>query len=206
LAVADIRGALEAAAAAQSARIEAEAARAADQILGAAEDDARAIRERHMHDIELPLQQDRARRLNGARMAALMAISQARERLFAGALQRAHEQLAGLRADPRYPAILRALAEEACAQVGGECVLHADARDAPQLRALLPDLRIECDLECWGGAAAATPDRRVEVINTLEARLEQAQQAFRPAVMQLFEDQAGDVWMTTTMPTHDFVR
>ena len=206
MALADILAALEAQAAAQVDQIEAEATHAADQILSAATANAGEIRARHLREIQSPLQHERARRLNQARMAALSAINQARERLLASAIQRARQQLADLRDAPGYPTILRALAEEACAQIGGAVVLHADPRDALHLRAWFPNIQIEYDLQCWGGVAAATPDRRIVVINTFEARLEQAQPMLRPLVMQLFEDKPGNVWLTMTTPTHDFVR
>jgi vacuolar-type H+-ATPase subunit E/Vma4 len=206
MALADILQALDAEAAAQIGQIEAEAKCSVAQIRSAADDDARAIHERHLREIQTPLQQGRARRLNQARMAARSSIGQARERLFADALQRAREQLAGLRGDPRYPAILRILVEEAGAQLSGEIVLRADQRDEAALHALFPDIRIECDLHSWGGVAATTTDRRIAVINTLEARLEQAHDLLQQAVMPLFEEESDDIWLTTTMPMHDFVR
>lgn len=206
MALADILQAIEAEATAEIGQIEAEALRMADQILSAAAEEARGIRERHLREIQAPLQQERARRLNQARVAALTAISQAREQVLAEALARARERLAGLRADASYPAVLRKLAEEARAQIGGECVLRADPRDQAHLRAMFPGAQLECDLPGWGGAAATTPDRRIAVINTLEARLEQAQPQLRQAVMQLLDDQPDDLWLTTTTPTRDYAR
>jgi vacuolar-type H+-ATPase subunit E/Vma4 len=205
MALADILQAMDDAAAAQIARIEDETDQSVARILGAAEDDAAAIRARHLGEAQLPIQRERARRLNRARLAALGEVSQARERLFAEALERARERLAGLRADPAYPAILGALAREARSQLGGDAVLRADPRDEPILRAAFPDARITFDLEVWGGVEASAPDRRIVVINTLEARLEQARDALRGVVIPLFEDRP-EPWATMTMPTHDFAR
>jgi vacuolar-type H+-ATPase subunit E/Vma4 len=205
MALTHILAAIEAQVDAEIRQIEQRTAAATAQIRAAAADEAHAIGERYRRDVLAQLEHERARRLNRARLAALRATSRAREQLFADALAAARALLARARAGDGYAATLRALAEEALAQIDGEALLRADPRDEALLRALFPQARIAGDLETWGGVEARTLDGRIVVVNTLEARLEQAQDMLRPIVMPLLETRA-DPWATMTMPTHDFVR
>ncbi len=192
MALEDILHAMEAEVEAEIKRLEEQSAASVLEIRSAAENDAHVIRERHHREILVPLQQERARRLNRARLAALRATSRARERLFVQALACTRERLAGLRADPAYPALLLALLEEALAQIDGEALVRADPRDTAVLRSLrgrFPETRFEFDLQTCGGVEARTTDGRIRVLNTVEARLEQAEVSLRQKVMPLFDDE-----------------
>ena len=205
MALADILAAMEAQVDAQIRQIEQQAAATIAQIRAAADDEARMIRESHRLAALVQLEYERVRRLNRARLAAQRAASRACEQLFANAQAGARRLLAGLRNSPNYAALLRALAEEALAQIGGEALLRADPRDEVLLHTMFPQVRIVADLETWGGVEARSPDGRIVVINTAEARLEQAHDMLRRNVVPLFQGEV-DSWATTTMPTHDFVR
>lgn len=188
MALADILRAMEQEVEEQIARLQEQAAAAAAQIRAQAESEAEVIRERHRREMLLPLQHERARRLNRARLEALRTISRARETLFAEALACARERLAQLRADPAYAKILRALTQEALAQLDDAVILRADPRDEKILREFLPQVEIEADLQTWGGVEARTGDGRIRVVNTLEARLEQARETLRQEVMPMFSE------------------
>jgi vacuolar-type H+-ATPase subunit E/Vma4 len=192
MALEDILNAMEREVEAEIKSLDEQSAATAFQVRRAAENDARVIRERHHREILVPLQQERARRLNRARLAALRATSRAREKLYVQALACARERLAGLRTDPDYSAILYALLEEALAEIRGDAVVRADPRDDPVLRSLharYPSARFESDLQTCGGVEARTPDGRIRVVNTVEGRLEQAQNLLRQKVMPLFGDE-----------------
>ncbi len=189
MALPDILAALEAEGDAAVRRIAEQSQDSIAQIRRAAEQEAAAIRERRCQDAESALAQERARRVNRARLAALRAASQARETLFRQALERARARLAALRADPAYPALLAALADEALAQIEGEAVLHADPRDECAMHARFPGVCVAYDLVTWGGVEARTLDGCITVTNTLEARLEQAEGLLRQRVME---------WLTNT--------
>jgi vacuolar-type H+-ATPase subunit E/Vma4 len=204
MALADILAAMEAQVDAEIHQIEEQTAATIAQIRAAAENEARLRRERHHRAVLVQIENERAQRLNRARLAALRATSRAREQFFVDALARAQALLAGARNDPCYPAVLRALAEEALGQLDGEARLRADPRDEPLLHALFPQVQIAADLETWGGVEARTLDGRIVVVDTLEARLDQAQDMLRQALMPLVEAEA-DPWATMTMLTHDFV-
>jgi vacuolar-type H+-ATPase subunit E/Vma4 len=184
--LADILSAMQADADAEINRTRVENETAIAQIRAEAEHAARGIRERHRHDLVIPLRQERARQLNRARLAALRAANRAREELLTQALGCARERLAQLRGRPDYAAVLRRLAEEAMSQLDGTVILHADPRDRELLHTLLPEVPIEFDLETWGGIEACTEDGRIRAVNTLEARLGQARDELRQAVMPLF--------------------
>ena len=205
MALNDILAAMEAEVAAEIQQMAAQAAEVAEQSRLAAEADACAIMERHNRAALIPLERERARRLNRARLAALAATSRVHEQLLADALAGARMRLGALRDTPEYPAILRALAEEALAGVEGDAFLHADPRDARLLRELFPGLQVDGDMETLGGVEAHSLDGRIVVINTLEARLEQARPLLWRVVAPLFISRA-DIWATTTTPTHDYAR
>ena len=185
--LANILDAMEQAVAGEIQNIETQTAASVAEIRAAAENDARAIRERHQREMEPVLQHERARRLNRARLDALRQVSRAREKLLGDALDTARERLAHLRSDSSYADILRALTQETLAQFDAPVIIHADPRDEKILRALFPHAQIQFDIETWGGIHARTADEKICVVNTLEARLTQAQHALRQHVMPLFD-------------------
>ncbi|MBI4673211.1 MAG: hypothetical protein HY741_16280 [Chloroflexi bacterium] len=190
--LADILSAMEQEVAAEIRRVEEQTAASVAEMRASAERDAQAIRERHRREMLPLLQHERARRLNRARLDSLRASSSAREQLFTQALGCAQERLAQLRSDPGYADILRALVQEALAQLDGAVIVRADPRDEKILHTLLEGMPIEFDLETWGGIEARTLDGRIRVVNTLEARLEQAEVVLRQSIMPLFESQLAD--------------
>jgi vacuolar-type H+-ATPase subunit E/Vma4 len=189
MALQDILRAMETQVESDIRQLEEQSAVTVSEIHRSAEEDAHGILERHHREALAPLQQERARRLNRARLAALRATSQARERLFVQAIACARERLSSLRATPDYPAVLSALLEEALAQIDGEAHVRADPRDAAvlgSLRSRFPRAQFEFNLQTSGGIEARTADGRIRVVNTLEGRLEQAQEDLRQKVMPLF--------------------
>jgi vacuolar-type H+-ATPase subunit E/Vma4 len=205
MALADILAAMEAQVDAEIQQVEQQTATTIVAIRAATDNQVGTIRERHHRDIMAQLQHERAWRLNRARLAARRTASRAREQLFTDALAGARTLLASVRASRDYATLLRALAKEALAQLDTEALLRADPRDEALLRAWFPQVQITADLDTWGGVQARTLDGRIVVMNTLEARLEQAQDMLRTIVWPLLEDRA-DSWVTMTTPTHDFVR
>jgi vacuolar-type H+-ATPase subunit E/Vma4 len=190
MALADILHAMEAQVEADIKRLEQESTAAVSEIRRSAEEDSHAILERHHREVLAPLQQERARRLNRARLLTLRATSQARESLFVQALACARDRLASLRATPDYPLILCALLEEALEQIGEEALVHADPRDAAlvgSMHSRFPSARFEFDLTTAGGIEARTNDGQIRVLNTLEGRLE-AEDLLRQTVMPLFSE------------------
>ncbi len=197
MALADILRALETEAEVEIAHLREQSDATVAQIHAEAEADAQAIRERHRRDVLLPLQEESARRLNRARLAALRATSGARERLFAEALVCARERLARLRTDPCYPVILQALVAEALEQLDSAIVMRADPRDEKILCELLPEVQLQFDLSTWGGIEVREVDGQITITNTLEARLAQSEERLRQEAMPLFEQERLDTDRTS---------
>ncbi len=180
-----------------SLRTEAEAR--ARQILAQAEREAAARREAARRTALLPVPGERARLLHHAKLEALRAIGEVRDRLVETALTETRQRLAGLRADPHYPVSLRRLTEEAIRVLGDEALgtgaspswLEADPRDEALLRCILRDLGLEVavrpSLDGWGGLVARSGDGRIVATNTLEARLERATPFLRRDLAAFFE-------------------
>jgi V/A-type H+-transporting ATPase subunit E len=104
-----------------------------------------------------------------------------REKTFAAAMEGAARQLGRLRNDPRYPAVFLRLAREVADVTGGApFVVHVDPRDRELCTRMFSEIGIRpgiaCDLESMGGLVASSPDGLVVLKNTIESRLERAQE------------------------------
>jgi len=194
-----ILAAIEASGEAEVVSLRAEAEARARQTLARAEREASARRESARRTALLPVPGERARLLHHAKLEALRAIGEVRDRLVETALAETRQRLAGLRADPDYPLSLRRLTEEAIRVLGDEAVgtgaspswLETDPRDEALLRRILHDLGQEAavkpSLDGWGGLVARSGDGRIVAINTLEARLERATPFLRRDLAAFFE-------------------
>ena len=208
-----ILAAIEASGEAERARWRVEAEQRAQHIRDEAERRAAIVREEARRAAIQPAAGERARRLYQARQEALHRVGETRARLVEAVLAETHQRLAHLRADPDYPSILRRLLEEAVSALGeeeqgirgcqafsdearnnGQALLEADPRDEALLRRLLDErslgLPMALSLDGWGGVVIRSGDRRIVVINTLEARLERATPFLRRELSTVFESEA----------------
>jgi V/A-type H+-transporting ATPase subunit E len=104
-----------------------------------------------------------------------------KERIASKAFHDAEQRLAGLRKDPKYPAVFDKLAQEAIEPVGGEEFrIHIDKRDEQLMKRILSEMNrtgeIIADLECSGGLVVSTRNEAVTISNTLECRLERVKE------------------------------
>jgi vacuolar-type H+-ATPase subunit E/Vma4 len=144
-----------------------------------------------------PASGEKARRLHRAKLEALCAISEIRDRLVDEALAQTRDRLAVVRRAPEYPRILHRLTDEVIGALGDEsaqdsrCQLEIDPRDEALLPHIVSKLRLEvgiaCTLDCWGGLIARSGDGRIVAINTVEARLERALPLLRRELAAHFE-------------------
>jgi vacuolar-type H+-ATPase subunit E/Vma4 len=155
-----------------------------------------------------PATAERARILHRARLEALHIVGGIREGLVDAALTRTCEHLASLRSDPAYPRVLRSLTEEALAHLssteGNEKPrILADPRDRALMEKILQDLQfrvqVAYDLNCQGGLIAQSEDGRVVLINTLEARLQQAAVYLRGHLAAFFAEEIHESEHLETM-------
>ncbi|MEI7856303.1 MAG: V-type ATP synthase subunit E [Methanomicrobiales archaeon] len=104
-----------------------------------------------------------------------------REHLFSSAFAEAELRLSPLRNRPEYPVIFTKLTADAAEALGADKFqVHVDKRDEELCRKTLAALNllaeIHPDLDTAGGLVACLPDRSVIIKNTVESRLERAQE------------------------------
>jgi V/A-type H+-transporting ATPase subunit E len=104
-----------------------------------------------------------------------------REHLFSSAFHEAALQLSHLRNRPEYPAIFTRLTVDAVEALGaGPFNVHVDKRDEDLCKKTLSALKIHAeiipDLDSAGGLIVCLSDRSVIISNTVESRLERAQE------------------------------
>lgn len=150
----------------------------------------------------IPAYRERARIFHQARSESLRIVGDAREALVDKALDRARGHLSGIRSDPLYPMVMCRLIQETLAELEGTLeaielsILEADPRDRELVEQFLGDMRlnlsVEYRLNCWGGLITKSSDGRVVIINTLEARFNQAAPYLRSYLAALFENQEAE--------------
>jgi V/A-type H+/Na+-transporting ATPase subunit E len=196
-----ILDAIRASGAVAVAEIQQQARDEAGTILAEARTEAEKVRRAACTRTALPAQRERARIIHRARLLHLRTVGDAREAAIDAALGQARRCLAAGRSDPRYPAVLRRLTEEALAELEGSLEdvararLEADPRDEALLARLLGEqdlsVHVNYELDCWGGLIARSEDGRIVVINTLESRLERATPFLRRYLAALFAGGEG---------------
>lgn len=163
------------------------------QIEADAQARAEAIRQSHVDAARTRLRAERSRILNRANRQALQIILGTREAAISAALDDTAEQLAQFTDSAAYTDLLHTLAQESAAALGQDqpLCITVKAADVPLMEQVVAALglsaTVKADLETgdtvWnsglGGLIAATADRRVSLVNTLETRLYRAAQLYR---------------------------
>lgn len=163
------------------------------QIEAEAQADAAAICQKHIDAAQARLNAEQSRILNRAHRQALQVHLGTREAAISAALEATAKQLAQFTGTPAYADLLRHLTEESAAALGDSqpVCLTVKAGDVPLIEQVVAKMgvsaTVDTDLEfgdtVWnsglGGLIAATADRRVRVVNTLEMRLQQAAVLYR---------------------------
>ncbi len=174
----------------------------AAQLITDAEEQARSIQARHRARIEPTLRTEAASLLNKAKLDTLRAAANGREQLLRDAFTQAEASLAEIRGSKEYPAIFRALAEEAVRALEGERVVHVDPSDKALAHTTLAQLGVDAEIEMrpmsLGGLDVVTRDGREAVDNTLVSRLDRARSALRGPVASILAGESEAEWKTTT--------
>jgi vacuolar-type H+-ATPase subunit E/Vma4 len=181
MALDELLAGLEAEAASEMARLEAETHEEANRIVDAARAEARVLQEEAARATERELQDEVEQRRAQARLHVATAVREAREDAFREFLADVQLRLATLRDSEQYRSVLRALIDESTAALAAGTELRVDARDerlAAELIADRPRLNVVAALETAGGVELASADGRM-VRNTIEERLANAEQALR---------------------------
>ncbi len=205
MALEDILRAMEKQAWAEISRVRANAEAEAAAINAKAEDDARTVKARHLASVVPRLENERARLLNSAKLAAMREVMAAREALLEEAIAAAQREIRLARENSDYPHYLTLLVAEVVAELGAELCIVVDARDEALVRRIAADLglkaQVSVGLNTAGGLEASTPDGRVLVRNTFEARLERSQRYLRREIASLLApEMSWKATITMVMP------
>ena len=176
--LADLLQAIGAEADEELVRLERETATEAEELVESARSEARALSAELAAAPEPAARREAERATALARLDAAAGLREAREEAFASVLDGVRAELSTLRHSGRYPELLRALVAESRAALPAAAVLRVDPRDAELARPLAGGLRLEPELETWGGVELGSDDGRI-VRNTLEERLANAEPLLR---------------------------
>ncbi len=202
----NILQALEAEAERQVAEIEGATQAGIERIGAQALAQAAAVRQKHLTAIQAPLQAEQARILNQAKLEALQIVMGTREALIASALEAAARHLADLPATEAYASLLQRLAQEAVDMLGTDTRLRlcVDSRDLVLMSRIIRTMGLSAAVEgglenedsawdCPGGLVATNSDRRISLVNTLDARLGRVSNLFRSQIAEMiFGEQQED--------------
>lgn len=176
----------------QAAQVEVERIRAQAKL------EAATTRQKHLEAVQVPMQAERARILNRAKLKALRVVTAIREDLIVRVIETAADRLAEVPASESYAVLLRKLTEEAADSLGTNRQLRlcVQSRDVELMNHIIREMGISaivdpglenetCPWGCLGGLVASTPDRRIRLVNTLDARLQRVASLHRSQIAEM---------------------
>ena len=177
-------------AAAEIARVLADAKARAEQVEAEAKAAAQAYVESQRQRLEAERKAAMAKAQSGAQVQAAALVLRAKDEAVAGVFRQAGQALLRLQQDrARYAAVLRGLIKEAAAGLSGRIVLEVHPEDRETAVHLVRELGLDAEVrtadDVRGGARVATPDRRLFVENTLASRIERVRPLLVSEVAQL---------------------
>jgi V/A-type H+/Na+-transporting ATPase subunit E len=158
-----------------------------EEIKARAKKQAGAIRQAHLEEAGKSVATERNKLLFLTKAENKELQIKTRETAFERAFAESETRLAGLRSDPKYPAVFESLLKEAAGSLGDEAfVVHIDPRDEALCKKTLAALRlspdIRTDITTAGGVVASLPDNSVVISNTVESRLLRAKEHKRKEI------------------------
>lgn len=167
----------------------------AKQVLEKAKVEADDIRQARLTKVKAEAGSETTSILYSARLKSKNSVIRAKEAVAEKALAEAEKELQGLRSQANYPAVLEGLIMEGISRISGKVVCHLDPADKDLAESILRrqgmDYELLTDLESIGGAMISDAEGRVNIINTVEERLNRAREKLRMNVSGiLFEEEA----------------
>jgi len=158
-----------------------------EEIKARAKKQAGAVRQAHLEEASKSVTTERNKLLFLTKAENKELQIKTRETAFERAFAESETRLAGLRSDPKYPAVFESLLKEAAGSLGDEAfVVHIDPRDEALCKKTLAALRlspeIRTDITTAGGVVASLPDNSVVISNTVESRLLRAKEHKRKEI------------------------
>ncbi|MBP7119861.1 MAG: V-type ATP synthase subunit E family protein [Methanolinea sp.] len=162
----------------------------ADEIIKEAQVRDEPLIKRHLDEAKKSVEIQRNKLLSAAREKHRMDVIKTKNEIFEKIFDEALHQLESVRDRPQYRDTLKLLLSEAVAALGdSDVVLHIDKRDETLWKEILNESRehyqIVTDLTCAGGLNVYTRDERFVVFNTLESRLKNAREIYRPEIFSI---------------------
>ncbi len=160
---------------------------------------SRAAEERITKDAERHAEQEKKKLIADATIRARKKKLDAREEVINEAFQKAEKNLLEVANSPKYQTILEGLIKEACAEMGsGDVELLVRQEDAKSVEMVLPgivkalggkgiNVKLSLSKETINGVGviARSRERRIEVSNTLNSRLERTKPVLRVEVAKI---------------------
>lgn len=147
----------------------------AESIVQEASEEADSIRKTRIEESERLVMSRAARTLNSARMDGKKRVSSVKEQAVSATFDKALDSLSSIRNSAEYPAIFKALVDEAVAGVAGEMEVLVDPADADLASRTLSEAGLKAtvkpEIESAGGLVVRTGGGRIMRRNTLESRL-----------------------------------
>lgn len=166
----------------------------ATAILTEAREKADAIRITHLERKKAAITEEKVKKIYEAVSAMRMRLNEEKENTYNLVFETALQKLSDVRQTEQYPHMFSALLEESIRNLGGGAiVVHVDAQDAELCKRVLAEKNIECtvvsDIRCCGGLNVSRADGSTTVYNTLESRMERAQEVYK---RELYRTLYGD--------------
>lgn len=158
----------------------------AKQIIEKAQAEAESIRQARLAKVKAEAQSEAVSLLYSARLKSKNEVIRAKEKVVEEVLAEAVRRLEGLRSRADYREILEGLIDEGLTRVSGKVVVRVDPADRELAEQIMRgkglDFEVRPDIKTLGGAVITDAAERVEIINTLEERLNRAREKLRMQV------------------------
>lgn len=154
-----------------------------------ADDEAQSVRQRLLDEMERVTKSEGTRTTNAARLESKKQVAAIKQEAVSEAFDAALVKLGSERSSDGYPAIFRALAEEALEGVEGDAEVLVDPADVTLAQSTFSDLgfsaEVKGELETAGGLVVLMHDGRIMRRNTFEERLEKVRNLIQSDVAEI---------------------
>lgn len=161
----------------------------AEAIEADAEEQAAAVRSASVERAESAMRLKAAKQTNAARLEGKKKMASVKEAAVSDVFNRAGDALVSVRTRPDYPAIFKALVQEALAGVTGDKTLLVDPADEPLAREVLGEVGVSADvksdLSASGGVRVLAGGGRIMRRNTFDDRLDKVRHSIQSEVAEI---------------------
>ncbi len=154
-----------------------------------AADEAQTVREQRLAQAEKTVRSEASQSVNAAKLEGKKKVASVKEEAVNATFTKALSLLTDIRSRGDYPALFRALAQEALQGMSGEIDVLVDPVDAELAKSTFAELGVDAtvkpEISTLGGLIVSTSGGRIQRRNTLEDRLEKVQQSAQSDVAEI---------------------